>query len=183
MPETVGPHTDDCDRGAGFHEPLGQGRVSPVVRNLENVDVDSTEIALGGDLDVTGHQQRCSRGPGKDDDRLVVGAVIAALGTEHLERHSAHFKTRPEYRGDDWHRCCHQLGCDYVPGGIWVTLATLPHFPDGYATGQPDEAHDMVVVGVSGNNQAQLVDPVFIHCFPEQARIGTAINQHRLAVC
>jgi hypothetical protein len=183
VPETVGPHTDDCDRGAGFHEPFGQGRISPMVGNLENVDVDGTEIALGGDLDVTGHQQRGSRGLGKDDDRLVVGAVIAALGTEHLERHSAHLKAGARYRGDDWHRCCHQLSCDYVPGGIGVTLATLPNFPDRNATSQPDEADDVVVVGVSCNNQTQPVDPVFIHCLPEQARIGAAINQHGLAVC
>jgi hypothetical protein len=63
-----------------------------------------------------------------------------------------------------------------------VTLATLPHFPDRYPTGQPDEAEDVVVMGVGGNNQAQLVDPVFIQCLPEQARIGPTIHQHGLAV-
>ena len=153
-----------------------------MVGNLENVDVDGTEIALGGDLDVAGQQQRCSRGPGENDDRLVVGAVIAAPRTEHLKRQSADINMCPGCRGDDWHRSCHQLSCDFVPGGIGVTLATLPDFPDRYPTGQPDEAEDVVVMGVGGNNQAQLVDPVFIHCLPEQARIGPAIHQHGLAV-
>ena len=83
---------------------------------------------------------------------MVVGAVITALGTKHLKRQSAQVNTRPRYRGDDWHRGCHQLSCDCVPGGIVVTLATVPHFADRYPTGQPDEAEDVVVVGVGGNN-------------------------------
>jgi hypothetical protein len=72
-----------------------------VVGNLENVDVDGTKITLGGDLDVTGHQQRCSRGQGENDDRLVVGAVIAALRTEHLKRQSTHVNMCSGCRGDD----------------------------------------------------------------------------------
>ncbi|HJQ95119.1 MAG TPA: hypothetical protein VJ935_05355 [Acidimicrobiia bacterium] len=153
-----------------------------MVGNLENVDVDGPEIALGGDLDVASHQQRCSRGPGKDDDRLVVGAVITALGTEHLKRQSAHVNMGPGCRGADWHRSCEQLSCDCVPGGVGVTLAALPHFPDRHPTGQSDEAEDVVVVGVGRNNQAQVVDPILIHCLPEQARIGPAIDQHALAI-
>lgn len=153
-----------------------------MVGNFENVDVDGTEIALGGNLDVAGHQQFCSRGPGKDDDRLVVGTVITALGTEHLKRQSAHVNMRPGGRGDDWHRSCDQLSCDSVPSGVGVTLATLPHFPDRYPTGQSKEAEDVVVVRVGGNNQAQVIDAILIHCLPEQARIGPAIHQDGLAV-
>ena len=55
------------------------------MRDLEKVDVNGAKIALGRNFDVAGHQQRCMGGPGQDDDRLVVGSVIATLGTEHLK--------------------------------------------------------------------------------------------------
>lgn len=113
---------------------------------------------------------------------MVVGTVISALGTEHLKRQSAHVNVRTGSRGDDWHRRCDQLSCDCVPSGVGVTLATLPHFFDRYPTGQSDEAADVVVVGVGGNNQAQVIDAILIHCLPEQARIGPAIHQDGLAV-
>ena len=58
-----------------------------MVGNLENVDIDWVELELGSHLHVACHQKRGTLRSDEEDDRLVIGVVIAPHGTEHLENH------------------------------------------------------------------------------------------------
>lgn len=151
-----------------------------MVGNLENVDIDWVEVDLGGDLDVACHQKRGTLRLREDNDRLVIGAVIAPLGSQHLENHPLQAEAGPDTWGHHWNRCGLQLVSDLVPGGIGVVVTRFPYLGNRESRCESDQPGDVVVMGMGGNDQSQACDPVLIKRLPEQARIGPAVDEYGL---
>lgn len=183
MAKEVWPHTDEGDFRAGRSQPVWKRGIAAVVGNLEHVDIDWVEFELGGHLHVAGHQERGTRRPGEDDDRLVIGAVVAPLGSEHFENHPRQAEAGPDTWGHHWNRCgLHFLG-DPVPGGIGVMVTGFPYLGDRDSRCESDEPGDVVVMGMGGNDQSQPSDTVLIERLPEPAGIGPAVDQYCLPTC
>lgn len=176
----VWPHTDQGDFGASRSQPVRKRGIAAVVGNLENVDIDWVELELGGDLHVACHQERGTRRPDEDDDRLIIGAVVAPLGSQHLENHPRQAEACPDPWGHHWYRCGLHLLCDPVPGGIGVVVTGFPYLADRESLRESDQPGDVVVMGMGGNDQSQATDPILIERLPEPAGIGPAVDKDRL---
>ena len=112
---------------------------------------------------------------------MVVGAVITPFRTQYLERHFCQVETSSDSGNHHRNRGYFHLGCDLGPSGIGVLAARFPYLADRQALGQSDQSGDVVVVGVSGDHQAEAPHPIRVERLPEEARIRPAVDQHCLS--
>jgi hypothetical protein len=90
--------------------------------------------------------------PNEYDDRLIIGAVVATLGAQHLKHHPRQAKASSDDWSHHWNRRGLHLVGDLVPGGIGVMLTRLPNLADRQTCRQSDQPGDVVVVGVGGDD-------------------------------
>lgn len=145
--------------------------------HLEHVGPQAGEIILSNTLDVAREQHGTSRAINRDDDRLVVGALVAADRAVDAQQECAQGANLTRLRthhgdppGGD--------GGEQLPGGwclVWTGFG--PHLRHCHLFDHAEKTGGMVSVSMSQDDQLQFGDPVSAKTIENHSRVWSTVHQ------